>query len=146
MGRCWKIRPHYPLLTSLTNYYIHIHARFTTNHIALGKLNGNPTALKQIGLFDERFFLYAEDTDLSRRIHQKFETLYFPWAEIFHVHERGSYKNFGLTLHNLKSAAQYFNKWGWFFDRERTIINQRAALNSYSLMASDNTLENVGMG
>ena len=104
------------------------------------------TALKQIGLFDERFFLYAEDTDLSRRIHQKFETLYFPWAEIFHVHERGSYKNFGLTLHNLKSAAQYFNKWGWFFDRERTIINQRAALNSYSLMASDNTLENVGMG
>ena len=36
----------------------------------------------------------------------------------------GSYKDFGLTVHNIKSAIQYFNKWGWFFDEERAIINQ----------------------
>ena len=83
-------------------------------------------ALQQTGLFDERFFLYAEDTDLSRRVHQQFETLFFPDAEITHLHARGSYKDFFLTLQNLKSAVQYFNKWGWFFDRERRAINQRA--------------------
>lgn len=84
------------------------------------------SSLKKTGLFDEQFFLYAEDTDLSRRIHLQFETLYFPGAAITHLHARGSYKDFNLTLQNLKSAIQYFNKWGWFFDSERTSINAQA--------------------
>jgi GT2 family glycosyltransferase len=83
-------------------------------------------ALQKTGLFDERFLLYAEDTDLSRRIHQKFNTIFFPFAEIYHTHARGSYKNIKLTWHNLKSAIQYFNKWGWFFDKEREMINEAA--------------------
>jgi GT2 family glycosyltransferase len=88
-------------------------------------------ALEKIGLFDDRFFLYAEDTDLSRRIHQKFNTIFFPYAEIYHTHARGSYKNFKLTWYNLRSAFQYFNKWGWFFDRERRTVNE-AALKTFS--------------
>jgi GT2 family glycosyltransferase len=101
------------------------------------------SALKQIGLFDERFFLYAEDTDLSRRIHQQFETLYFPGAEISHVHARGSYKDFGLTFHNIKSASQYFNKWGWLIDTERTAINRRAHLQARDINLQEQTLREV---
>ena len=85
-------------------------------------------ALRKTGLFDERFFLYAEDTDLSRRIHREFKTMFFPFAEIYHSHGRGSYKDLRLTWYNLKSAIQYFNKWGWVFDKERKMVNEIAAL------------------
>jgi len=100
-------------------------------------------ALKKTGLFDERFFLYAEDTDLSRRMHQQFETLFFPDVEINHVHARGSYKDFRLTFHNIKSAVQYFNKWGWFFDDERVMINQRADAQTQSMRPTNSTLREV---
>ena len=100
-------------------------------------------ALRKVGLFDERFFLYAEDTDLSRRMHQQFETLFFPDAEIMHVHARGSYKDFWLTFHNAKSAFQYFNKWGWFFDEERAAMNQRAASQIQTSNAPDEAIREV---
>lgn len=100
-------------------------------------------ALKMTGLFDERFFLYAEDTDLSRRIHLQFETLFFPNATINHVHARGSYKDLGLTLHNIRSAFQYFNKWGWFFDDDRIVINHRASSQKQNTGLPDAVLREV---
>jgi GT2 family glycosyltransferase len=85
-------------------------------------------ALKKIGLFDERIFLYTEDTDLSRRIHQHYRTVFFPDATIYHYNDRGSYRNALRLLHHMRSAITYFNKWGWFKDAERELINQRALL------------------
>jgi hypothetical protein len=101
------------------------------------------SSLKHTGLFDEQFFLYAEDTDLSRRIHQQFETLFFPGAAITHLHARGSYKDFNLTFQNLKSAIQYFNKWGWFFDLERKQINARALSQTNRIAQEDTSLDKI---
>jgi GT2 family glycosyltransferase len=82
-------------------------------------------ALKKVGLFDERFFLYFEDTDLSRRIHQHFQTVYYPQVSVYHLHERGPYKENKLLWCGFISAIQYFNKWGWILDKEREEINRR---------------------
>ena len=82
-------------------------------------------ALQKVGLFDERFFLYTEDTDLTRRIHKHFRTVFYPQVNICHHHARGSYKNFRLMLYNVWSAVKYFNKWGWTSDSERNIFNTR---------------------
>jgi GT2 family glycosyltransferase len=85
-------------------------------------------ALKKVGLFDERFFLYTEDTDLTRRIHQHFRTVYYPDSTIYHYHARGSYKELKLLWCNIISAIKYFNKWGWAVDSERDRINKRTLL------------------
>ena len=83
-------------------------------------------ALRTVGLFDERFFLYTEDTDLSRRIHKHFRTVFYPDATIYHYHQRGSYKSPLLLWRNILSAIKYFNKWGWAIDKERESFNSRA--------------------
>jgi len=82
--------------------------------------------LARTGLFDERFFLYFEDVDLSRRIGAVARTVYFPYAAIVHDYGRGSYKNWRLLWHHTVSALRYFNKWGWLRDPERDRINRRA--------------------
>jgi hypothetical protein len=76
-----------------------------------------------VGLFDERFFMYMEDTDLSRRIRQRYRTVYYPRAVVIHGYAKASYKTLKLTMHHIKSSIKYFNKWGWFSDTERSVLN-----------------------
>jgi GT2 family glycosyltransferase len=81
--------------------------------------------LKKVGLFDERFFMYLEDTDLSRRIHRVAKTVYYPYVYVYHEYGKGSYKSLKLLYYHIKSAVKYFNKYGWFFDKEREEINKK---------------------
>ncbi|MGC9121180.1 MAG: glycosyltransferase family 2 protein, partial [Sulfurihydrogenibium sp.] len=80
--------------------------------------------LKKVGLFDERFFMYMEDIDLSRRIYKVSKNVFYPYVHIYHEWQRGSYKNKKLLKFHIESAIKYFNKWGWVFDKERDKINQ----------------------
>ncbi|MEK6780176.1 MAG: glycosyltransferase [Bacteroidota bacterium] len=82
--------------------------------------------VRKVGLFDERYFMYTEDIDMTRRIHSHYNTIYYPYRCIFHGFEKGSYKNAKLLGYHIRSAFRYFNKWGWFWDSERTFFNGRA--------------------
>lgn len=82
-------------------------------------------ALREVGLFDERFFMYTEDIDLSRRMHRKFRTLYWPEVSVTHLHRAESYTSFRMMMVHVSSMIRYFNKWGWFADRERRELNKR---------------------
>lgn len=81
------------------------------------------SVLIKSGLFDERFFLYAEDVDLSRRIQRHSRTVYFPGVAIRHHSAGESPGDMSRILHKARSIIQYFNKWGWFSDEERDHIN-----------------------
>lgn len=79
---------------------------------------------EKVGFFDERFFMYLEDVDYSRRIHKHYKTIYFPELTVYHEYEKGSYKNTTQLKYHILSGIKYFNKWGWFFDKERKQINK----------------------
>lgn len=86
----------------------------------------NLKAIEEVGIYDENFFMYFEDWDLSRRMHAKYKTIYYPKVSVYHGYESGANKSFRLLKIFVKSAITYFNKWGWFFDNEREKINKRA--------------------
>jgi GT2 family glycosyltransferase len=86
------------------------------------------SSLKYIGNFDPRFFMYAEDIDLTRRLAEKYETIYFPDVFIYHLHGEASKKSFKMFAIHFISIVKYFNKWGWFFDSKRDQLNKKTLL------------------
>ena len=80
--------------------------------------------LKNVGMFDTRYFMYMEDYDLCRRIGQKYKIIFYPEVKIIHKHGKASYKTRKMMIAHINSAIKYFNKWGWFFDKERKTRNK----------------------
>lgn len=81
------------------------------------------SAIRETGAFDERYFMYPEDIDLTRRLHRKWKTLYYPAVSIVHEHQQESRKNYRMLKIHISNMIKYFNKWGWFFDKERRDFN-----------------------
>lgn len=84
-------------------------------------------ALRQVGLFDDHIFMYAEDLDLSRRMFtaHNWTNRFWPEVTIVHAHNKESYRNRKLLWTHMKSIIYYFNKYGWIWDRQRRIINKQ---------------------
>ena len=73
----------------------------------------NSEAFRRVGGFDEKYFLYLEDADLTRSISREGLCVHLPIASVVHRWGRGNYRDIRLMLINFKSAWHYFRKWGW---------------------------------
>ena len=72
------------------------------------------TALEQVGLMDERFFLYFEDEDLCCRMWQQgWKVCYVPFAQAYHAHlAEGRKKIFSrANFHHIHSAFKMLIKY-----------------------------------
>lgn len=78
-----------------------------------------------VGLFDERFFMYPEDIDITRRMHRHYRTMFWPGVTIVHAHRASSYKSSKMLRVHMVNMVKYFNKWGWLFDKERRQWNRQ---------------------
>lgn len=64
--------------------------------------------------FDERFFLYHEDSDLSRRVVEFYPKLvYHPDMHVTHAWHRDSSHRFKPLMQHVISTFKFFTKWGW---------------------------------
>lgn len=99
--------------------------------------------LKKEGVFDERFFMYPEDIDITRRIHRNWKTLYLPIVDVVHAHEAASRKSYKMLWIHIINMTRYFFKWGWFFDRERTLFNTQLL---QDISSKNSTSVDVGRG
>lgn len=85
----------------------------------------NLKAIEGIGMYDDAYFMYFEDWDLSRRMQENYETIYFPEVSVYHGYDSGANKSYKMFKIFVSSAITYFNKWGWFFDKKRREINKK---------------------
>ena len=69
---------------------------------------------RQLNGFDPRFFLYQEDSDLSRRIlEQKMGSIvYHPDMQVTHKWARENKHTFKGRMRQVRSVIKYFLKWG----------------------------------
>ncbi|MFC1612502.1 glycosyltransferase family 2 protein [Patescibacteria group bacterium] len=83
-----------------------------------GALVARKKVLEEVGFFDERFFLYFEDTDLGQKLKNKgYKVIYLPSAVMHHLHRRESADTgilkslFNKTTRiHIVSALKYFWK------------------------------------
>jgi len=71
-------------------------------------------SVKKTGLFDERFFLYAEDTDLSRGFTSNSKPCFIRLLKFIMSMRADLIKTPRSRFINLISAMKYFTKWGGF--------------------------------
>lgn len=68
-------------------------------------------AARRVGGFDERFFMYPEDIDLSRRLFTVGRVVYYPGCDIVHDHAAESYGSPRMTRIHIINMIRYFAKW-----------------------------------
>ena len=66
---------------------------------------------KKIGGFDERYFMYFEDCDITREVRRTAKAVFYPEVTVYHEWGRESKKNFKLMLVQISSMFKYFAKW-----------------------------------
>ena len=66
---------------------------------------------RKIGGFDEGYFLYFEDSDITRTVRKYARVVFDPSVVVYHEWERESKHNFKLLLVHIRSMFYYMKKW-----------------------------------
>jgi GT2 family glycosyltransferase len=70
------------------------------------------SVLMELRGFDEQFFLYFEDFDLSMRSSRLARNVYLPSSSVVHERQSAHRKSWRLKIAFAVSAMRYFLKWG----------------------------------
>jgi GT2 family glycosyltransferase len=86
----------------------------------------NINELHQLGYFDERFFMYPEDIDISLRAFLLGGAVGFLDYHVSHDHRAESKKSLKLLVAHLYNMMKFYWKWNVEEDINITALNQKA--------------------
>ena len=69
------------------------------------------SVMKELGGFDERYFMYLEDADLTVRAKNIGKTVFLPDIKVTHLWKRESARNLRLFFIHLSSCVKFLMKW-----------------------------------
>lgn len=72
-------------------------------------------AMKKIGGFDEGYFMYVEDADLTQKAWQEGKVYLLPQFTAIHAWHRAPHTDCAHFKMQTKSMLRYFSKWGFRF-------------------------------
>jgi len=66
---------------------------------------------KKIRGFDDRYFMYFEDADLTREVKKSMKVIFYPYAHVYHKWSRASSKKIKYFIIQVQSMFRYYKKW-----------------------------------
>ena len=70
-------------------------------------------AFKAVGGFDEGYFMYVEDADLTQKMRTRGKAYLVPQYTAIHAWHRAAHRSLKPFLWQLRSLLRYFSKWGF---------------------------------
>lgn len=97
---------------NLPNGYSHTHK---AENVPGSFMLFRTSVFKQVQGFDEKYFLYMEDCDITMKVNKVSTTMFFADAFVYHEWQRANRKTLRGIFQMISSMFVYFNKWGWKF-------------------------------
>lgn len=68
---------------------------------------------KAVGGFDEKYFMYVEDADLTQKMLTRGKVFLVPQCTAIHAWHRAPHRSLKPCVQQTKSLLRYFSKWGF---------------------------------
>ena len=112
-----SVFPNLSILTRYNDKYVMRDKAYQNEIVCSSYLSGcfmlcRTHNLNQVGWFDDRFFMYLEDADLTRSLSLIGYCVHYPKVKIGHLWARQSYSSFFLFLVAIHSFVKYSFMWG----------------------------------
>ena len=72
-------------------------------------------AFRKMGGFDESYFMYVEDADITRKAQSYGKVMYVPDVHVYHAWHRDARKKWKNFWMQIRSMLHYWCKWGFRF-------------------------------
>lgn len=70
---------------------------------------------KKMGGFDEKYFMYVEDADITQKALKYGKAVFYPYTFVYHAWHRDTKKKLKNFVMQIKSMLRYWRKWGFKF-------------------------------